>query len=418
MTVSRKGVGIPRLQELEFVGLGVEGVVAGLTYDEIRASLYDHMRYTRRRNAPSGNHAGTRGAQDPATRYVHNATEALTEAMRLGFVERAPLPSSKKAAAGYGGTRFVATPEGREWAARVAEDATGAYTDLLSRLWSLHPQLAGYLELLAKGPFVIPAANWREVHERPVHAGQEETSRRTYLDFLAARCGRAIAAGATGWEATEQEVAAAIDQYIDARVAFAGRRSRPHPYPRHSDFVNACEEAVVSFAFTQAGMALDYISLEILRRWTKTLGVANFSYHVPEAPALRLWATADVQLSPDFRVQRRSVDDYYDAVLAELPHSYERARRHYQGSSFVPVHAVRAAVCFRLGLNDTVFNNAIRQLLSTERAAELGYRINLDRAQFGALPPTELPLTVPDRSGRDQTYSVMTLVTRNERTPA
>src|SRR3954470_2984422 len=96
VAVPRKGVGIPRLQELEFVGLAVEGVVAGQSYDEIRAAMYDHMRYVRRRNAPSGNHAGTRGAQDPATRYVHNATEALTEAMRLGFVERAPLPSSKK----------------------------------------------------------------------------------------------------------------------------------------------------------------------------------------------------------------------------------------------------------------------------------------------------------------------------------
>ena len=60
----------------------------------------------------------------------------------------------------------------------------------------------------------------------------------------------------------------------------------------------------------------------------------------------------------------------------------------------------------------------MRRLLSSERAAELGYRINLDRAQFGALPPTEMPLTVPDRSGREQTYSVMTLVSRTERTPA
>lgn len=418
MTASAKGVGIPRLQELDFVGVAVDGVVAGQTYDQIRTALYEHMRYTRRRNAPSGNHAGTRGTQDPATRYVHNTTEALTEAMRLGFVERAPLPSSKKAAAGYAGARFIATPEGRAWSARAAEDARDAYNDLLSRMWDLHPQLAGYLELLAKGPFVIPAATWREVHDRPIHAGQEEAARRAYLEFLAARCGRAIAAGATGWQATEGDVATAINDYIDARVAFATRRSRPHPYPRHSDFVSACEEAVVSFAFTRAGMPLDYISLEILRRWTKAFGVAGFSYHVPEAPALRLWATAEIQPPPEFQVERRSVEDHYDAVLAELPQAYERARRQHHGSSFVPVHMVRAGVCFRLGLNDNVFNQAIRRLLSSERQPELGYRINLDRAQFGALPPTELPLTVPDRSGRDQPYSVMTLVSRTERTPA
>ena len=63
--------------------------------------------------------------------------------------------------------------------------------------------------------------------------------------------------------------------------------SRPNPYPRHRDFIGACEEALVSFAFRRAGLPLDYISHEILRRWTKDLGVANFSYHVPAAPALR-----------------------------------------------------------------------------------------------------------------------------------
>ena len=418
MTASPRGVGIPRLQELEFVGIAVDGVVAGQTYDEIRAAMYDHMRYVRRHNAPSGNHAGTRGVEDPATRYVHNATEALTEAMRLGFVERAPLPSSKRAAVAYSSAHFVATPEGREWSARAAEDGPAAYTDLLARLWTLHPQLAGYLQLLGGGPFVIPAANWREVHDRPIRTGHEEAARRAYVEFLAARCGRATASGRTGWTATDLQVADAITQYIDDRVAFAVRRSRPHPYPRHGDFVGACEEAVVKFAFTQANTALDYISVEILRRWTKTLRVANFSYHVPEAPALRLWRTAEVKPPPRFSVKRSALEDYYHAVLTELPQAYERARRVHQGSSFVPVHVVRAAVCFRLGLNDADFNTTIRQLLTSEPPDGLSYRINLDRAQFGALPPTELPLTIPDRAGRSHAYSVMTLVTRTERTPA
>jgi hypothetical protein len=416
MTAVRTGVGIPRLQELEFVGLAVDGVVEGRTYDEIRASLFNHMTYTRRRNAPSGNHAGTRMAQDPLTRYVHNATEALTEAMRLGFVERAQLPSSKKAAAAYANLTFVATPSGREWATKQADDAPAAYTELLGRLWDLHPQFRGFLGLLQRGPVVIPSTSWREVHGRPIHAGHEEAARAQYVDFLAARCSRAIAAGGTGWQATEQQVRDALREYIDARVAFATRRARPHPYPRHGDFVSACEEAVVSFAFTAAGMPLDYISLEILRRWTRTLGVANFSYYVPDAPALRLWATAEVEPPPTLRVQRRSAAQFRDAVLTALPDAYERARRRAQGASFVPVHLVRAGVCFRLGLNDGVFDSAVRDMLSGEGPTDLGYRVNLDRAQYGAIPPTEQPIRVPDRSGREQTYTVMTLVNRPERT--
>ena len=413
-----RGAGIPRLQELEFIEVALQGVVAGQTYDEIRRALFDHMAYKRRQDAPSGNHAGTGAMQDPATRYVHNATEALSEGMRLGFIERSALPSSKRAAHSYREHTFRATPSGEAWARQVAEDAPTAYTDLLERLWALHPQLAGYLRALRRGPLVIPIANWTEVHDRPVGVEHAERARAAFIAFLAARCTRAVDAGATGWRATEAEIAGAIHEYIQARVDFATRRNRPHPYPRHSDFVGACEEALVSFAFARVDLKLGYISHEILRRWTQVLGVANFSYHVPDAPALRIWATAEIAETPAFRVQRHSTTDWADRVIDALPEAYERARRRARGASFVPVHLVRAGVCFRLGLNNTVFDAAIREFLASERRTDAGFRLNLDRAQFGALPPTESPLLVPDRAGRMHAYTVMTLVHRPERISA
>lgn len=416
--MASRGAGIPRLQELEFIEVALQGVVAGQTYDEIRRGLFDHMAYKRRRDAPSGNHAGTRHAQDPATRYVHNATEALSEGMRLGFIERAMLPSSKRAAANYRNQTFKATPRGEAWARQAADDMPAAYGELLEWLWALHPQLAGYLRALGRGPLVIPIANWTEVHDRPIGVEQAERARETFITFLAARCTRAVDAGVTGWRASEGEIATAVHEYIQARVDFAGRRNRPHPYPRHSDFVGACEEALVSFAFGRAGLELGYISHEILRRWTQVLGVANFSYHVPDAPALRIWGTADIEETPQFRVQRRSATDWGNRVIDALPDAYERARRRERDSSFVPVHLVRAGVCFRLGLNNSVFDQAVREFLATERRTEAGFRLNLDRAQFGAIPPTESPLQVPDRNGRLQAYTVMTLVHRPERISA
>ncbi len=57
----------------------------------------------------------------------------------------------------------------------------------------------------------------------------------------------------------------------------------------------------MSFAFTQAGLTLGYISHEIIRRWTQVLGVANFSYHVPGRPS----PTALVQ-RPDRGCRRRA----------------------------------------------------------------------------------------------------------------
>jgi hypothetical protein len=103
----------------------------------------------------------------------------------------------------------------------------------------------------------------------------------------------------TGWTARRSRSPDAIRSYLDDRYKAAEKRKTGEPYARNRDFVGACEEALVSFAFTQAGVKLDYISLEILRRWTRFLGVANFSYYVPGPSALRLWSTADLDLDAE-----------------------------------------------------------------------------------------------------------------------
>ena len=57
-------------------------------------------------------------------------------------------------------------------------------------------------------------------------------------------------------------------------------------------------------------------------RWTKWLAVANFSYHVPAAPALRLWATATLREDGEGRlvaIERRTVPQWGDSVIDELP---------------------------------------------------------------------------------------------------
>jgi hypothetical protein len=263
--------------------------------------------------------------------------------------------------------------------------------------------------------FLVPTANWRDAHEGKVSSGE---GRETYMRFLAARAAAAVEAGATGWHASPDEILDAIHEYIDARLAAAERRRKIDPYPRSRDFVGACEEGLVSFAFRQAGVPLDYISHEIVRRWTKTLGVANFSYHVPAAPALRLWATADFTFTDDgtlATVSRRTAQDFGDAVIDALPGAYELARRRTPGNSWVPIYQVRAAVCSKLGVGDPIFDAALLEHLGGTRRADAPFVINLDPAEYGNTPPTERPLLVPDRSGRTRIFRAMTLVPRDRK---
>jgi hypothetical protein len=416
------GSGIPRLQELSFLTVAMREAAVGATFDEIRRSLIEHMTDLRQQQAPTGNHAAFRLAVHYPGRYVDNTTAALGELMKLGFLEREALPSTAAAAAAYQRRTFVPTVAGRVWAEQNAggsADRTAGFDLLLRELWRLHPQLSGYLRLLAAGPLVLPTARWSEAVPAELDPSPG-AARMGYINFLAARAARAVDAGVTGWDGTQDQIASAIRSYLDDRFKAAERRKTGTPYARNRDFVGACEEALVSFAFKQAGVKLDYISLEILRRWTRVLGVANFSYYVPGPPALRLWATAEFDVDVDGQlrsVRRRSLIDHGDAVIDGLPDAIEQARRSAPDSTWVPIYRVRAAIAMRLALNDATVDAAIREYIAGQRRPDAPFGINLESVEIGATPPTETPLRVTDsRTNRTLTYRVMALVRRTERT--
>lgn len=425
MSAASPGSGIPRLQELSFLSEAMLEANDGGAFESVRRRLIEHMTEKRRLQAPTGNHAAFRLAVHNPTRYVDNATASLGELMKLGFLEKTALPSTGAAAAAYGQRTFEPTATGRVWAELMsggaAERAQG-YDVLLRNLWRIHPQFSGYLSLIAKVPVVLPTARWSEANPSGGPDVSPGAARLRYVDFLATRAASAVAAGVTGWSGDRAQIAAAVRGYLEDRFEAAERRKTGTPYARNRDFVGACEEALVSFAFRQAGLKLDYISLEILRRWTRVLGVANFSYYVPGPPALRLWATADLDVAADGElvgVRRRGVAEHGDAVIDALPSAIEQARRADPDSTWVPIYRIRAAIAMKLGLNDTTVDIALREFVAGVRRADAPFGINLESAEIGATPPTETPLRVTDpRTNRTVTYRVMALIRRTERNPS
>jgi hypothetical protein len=420
------GTGIPRLQELSFLTEAMLVVAANGTYEDVRRRLIEHMTEKRRIEAPTGNHAAFRLAVHNPTRYVDNTSASLGELMKLGFVDKSPLPSNGSAAAAYQARTFEPTGAGRAWAELMGSNdraarATGMDA-LLRELWRIHPQFSGYLKLLMDRHIVLPTARWTEAQPAGDSPATGGAARLRYVDFLAARAFGAVEAGVAGWEGSQEEIAGAIRGYLEDRFKAAERRKTGSPYARNRDFVGACEEALVSHAFRQMGTKLDFISLEILRRWTRDLGVANFSYYVPGPPALRLWPTAEFDLDVDGQlrhVQRRTVTEHGDAVVDAIPTAVDQARRHDPDSTWVPIYRVRAAIAIKLGLSDATVDAAIRQFISGDRRADAPFRLNLESAEIGATPPTETPLRVTDaRTNRTITYRVMAVVRRSERTTA
>lgn len=398
------GTGIPRLQELSYLEIAAVAVLEEVPFEGIRRRLVDHMVAISQASGGTGNIASLQTAESNPKRYVRNVSEALKELMRLGLLHKAVLPSSAATANLYTSTRFVLTDLGVAWAELLGQDRRVAYDQLINRLLLAHPQFGGFLRVVSDG-LTVPLMRWAE---QP-----EPRSRRRYVELTAERVADATAAYACGWSDTAQGVARAIDTYVGVIEQRAeGKREagkNVRPFARNQDFVNTCEEALVKLAFTNTGAPIDYISHEILRRWTRFLGLANFSYHVPESPqGLRLWPTADWErIDAPFRVARRAGPDWRDRVLTRLPAAYDLVRKEdAAGSLWVPIYKVRAAVCFQLQLQDEEFDRALIDMGRGERGGNLTYRPNLDPAQYGSVPPSERPLIVPTRDGRRTYYSI------------
>ena len=404
------GRSIPRLQELSFLEVAARGVLAGSTFEEIRRQLVAHMIELRRNQPGTGNTATFQLAQQDPKRYVRNATESLKELMRLGLVVQATLPSSARAARAYRNSTFDLTEAGQGWASVLEEDLKRAYDELLGMLWKTHPQFEGFLRTISVNPagLVVPLAQWGQLALPRTH--------KRYIQFLTGRVAAAVEMDGLGWSATASEVRTEVTSYIAGIRRSAQERNRPDPYPRNQDFVRGCEEALVKFAFRQSGLSLDYISQEILRRWTKVLGVANFSYHVPGPTALRIWPTATLDVRGDgIHTQRRTGNEQIARVVTTLREAYAEVRKDNPSRSlWVPIYRVRAAACYRLLIPDTVFDRALIKLLRNDLDVDVPFGVNIDPAQYGNVPPTELPLQVETSHGVRNYYS-MGLVPRREK---
>jgi hypothetical protein len=404
-----KGGGIPRLQELSFLEVAAIGIADRATFEGIRQRLIDHMINLRQSVSTTGNVATFRIAKDQPIRYVRNVSDALKELMRIGLVRRTNLPSSATAARIYRDVTFALTDSGLTWVTQVKTDPRAGYDALLQMLWKAHPQFGGYVRSISRG-LVIPIAQWGEISQL--------RTRERYIDFLVARVSNAVESGNTGWSASEALIREAIVRYTETILEGARSRQRPDPFSRNQDFVHTCEEALVKLAFNRCGLEIDYISHEILRRWTRELGIASFSYHVPGLPALRLWPTASaLPEGREIRVSRYGSAELRRQAIEFLGEAYERVRRtDPQKSMWVPIYRVRADVCYHLRISDAVFDRAVTDFLRGERHAGVRFRINFDPAQYGSLPPTESPLRIKDVRGI-RTYYCMSLVPCHDEPP-
>jgi hypothetical protein len=340
---------------------------------------------------------------------VRNVTDALKELMRLGFVENAILPSTGKSAYAYKDTAYPVTQEGREWAKLLEADRRAAYDDLVPRLIVTHPAFAGFLSTVGAiggdqtSSFTIPLLRWGEL--------PPPRSRQVYRMVIGDYVAGALSSADLGWIAAATEINAGVNSYLDRVLARAEARDRD-PFPTVRTFTQTCEEALVKLAFSKAGCAIDYTTMEIARRWSRWLGLASFTYYLPGNYALRFWNTAHIGINDGaMTIRRRAGGQWRDRALDALHEYCQQARA--TGTTYVPVWEVRAAVCWKLRIVDDEFDRAVTKMIAGLRGDKLPWRIHLDQVSVGSIPSSAAPFVLTTSAGGTRTYNVMTVVSKS-----
>ncbi|PWS48764.1 hypothetical protein DKT74_02185 [Streptomyces sp. ZEA17I] len=436
------GAGIPRLQELTYIESAALAVAGGEPFERIRLAILDRAEELARGTQHDGSFDPAkwhRRRTDPMS-YVHNTVDVLKELMRLGWVERHVLPSSPRSAYAHADVTYEATPSGLAWAELVRHDRLGGYNALVGALLNAHPQFEGYLRLVGARPdsttghLTVPLLR---------NDGPSGSSHERYLTAFVSHVTDASRAGDLGWSAPPDVIEESLRGYVTRAVqraearaeqlraeqlrakerhakqrsaagagvrARVGAETRPDEPPvSRKRFITLCEEAAVRLSFASAGCPMDYISHELLRRWTRFLGLANFSYYAPGPTALRLWATGRVDGSGDrLDFQRRVGREVRAAALQALPQIWSTPDGHLDDASYHPVWRIRAAVCWKLRISDDEFDAAIDAAYRGE-FPDLGFRVHLDEAIQLRAPGSVRPLVLRHSTGHHRVFHVMSL---------
>jgi hypothetical protein len=387
---------VPRLHQLvPHMRAQLIGLKHGATFEEARQRYLETVE--RLEAEGLGRKTASRvGDQDA---YWSPTTEALEEAMRLGLVERQPLPSARRYLNAYRDTFFVLTPDGLE-AAELAEKNPADFFDRLSKaVVTGHPYFKGLLDVLRTAPLLCP-----EVSEGDVEASRHD-GRGT--DHWAAWAADKINSGPYSPGVT-------VDAVKEDMKAVARRfGKKPSVRPPSKDLAEAINDAFAAASLRSRGLPIGATDLLVLKKWGSQLLLLDESRYVPKFSGSNvIWIAADIQeTEDDLQIARRGLANYGESVAKAIVDAYReqaRASESNLAAPYLPIYRVRAQAAFSTGVTRALTDRVLEQL-AAGGFPDLGMRVYLHLGR-GDQPPRSEP---PYRRGGSRRYE-MTMTHSNE----
>ena len=319
-------------------------------------STFEHARrrYARTvdRLASQGQGRRTASRVGDQDQYWSPTRDVLDEAMRLGFVERRQLPSSRRYVDAHRHREHALTRLGLQ-AAEEAEMDMAAFCDRLGvAVYGHHPYFRAFVDTLQAGPIGCP-----EVTE-----GEVEESRRNgkITDHWVEVAGQRIPR-----QTTTGDDKARIREVI---VAVVRRRfgKKPERLPTSKQMAEALNDAYIEAALRLRGLSIGATDLKAMKKWGSQLRLLDESRYVPHFTGQNLiWLAADVSDNGVVRMQRRTLANCERSVGEAVVAAYDFQAAEEDTSlraPYLPIYRVRAQAAFECRVTRALVDLVIERL--------------------------------------------------------
>ena len=381
---------IPRLQQLvPHMRDQLIGLRDGATFEQAR------LRYSTTVDRLFTQGLGRRTASrvGDEDRYWAPTGEVLDEAMRLGFVNRQPLPSARKYLNAYRDRRYGLTDLGEQVADQAEKNIAAFSDELATAVYNAHPYFRGLIHILQESPLTCP-----EVTE-----GHVEESRRSgrhtayWIDYAMEQ----LMQGLGGLSTSPQESVIRETIVSAVRRRFGQARTQK---PTSKEMSETFNDAFAEAAIKHRGLSIGAINLNMLKSWGSQLRLLDQSRYVPSFEKQNvIWLAADLRGNDDFPIQRRTLDKWEWKVAEAIVAAY-RSQALAAGSSlrapYLPIYRVRADAAHHCEVTRSLVDLVIERLTAGE-IPDLGIEIWLH------LGTTKQPASEPVyRRGGNRRYEM------------
>jgi len=284
--------------------------------------------------------------------YWAPTRDVLDEAMRLGFVERQQLPSSRRYVDAHRDRRYTLTELGFQ-VAEEAETGPAAFCDLLAvAIYDNHPYFRAFIETLKDGAIGCPEVTEGEVEES--RRCGENTEH--WVEVASQRIRRQTTSGDKR------------DRVREAIVAVVRHRfgQTPERLPTSKQMAEALNDAYIEAALRLSGLSAGAMDLKVMKKWGSQLMLLDESRYVPEFEGQNtIWLAASVSDNGVVGIQRRTLSNYERSVAEAVVSAYDsqaKAEVTSLRAPYLPIYRVRAQAAFECQVTRALVNMVIERL--------------------------------------------------------